>query len=216
MSMRQFQSQSASFIAVSAMLMLIMLVFPSVIPASPPASAVPKMRPYAGVGILQLNVFPGGGLPSEPLYLYEEPALSRIGQLNTTKPPSQEWIFGSGSPVVSLIVMARKGKWLLVTYDDAGREAWLAPGRQGHFQPWDAFLKRHALRMLPGLQKRFYQLSQQPGAEVMFSVTPRQVFRVLKVEGDWLMVMADQKNLGWLRWRDDDGRLLVGLEQASR
>lgn len=214
--MRQSQIQCAGFIAVSAMLMLIMLVFPSALSASPPASVVPKMRPYAGVGILQLNVTPSDRLSAEPLYLYEEPALSRIGPLNTARPPSQEWIFGSGSQVMSLIVMARKGTWLLVTYDDAGREAWLAPGRQGHFQSWDAFLKGQALRMLPGLQKRFYQLCKQPGADVMFSVTPKQIFRVLRVDGDWLMVMVDQKNLGWLRWRDDDGRLLVGLEQASR
>lgn len=190
-----------------------MVVFPSVLPASPPVAAIPKMRPYTGIGVLQLSIASEG---SEPLYLYEEPALSRIGQLNISKPPSQEWIFGSNSHTVPFIVMARKEKWLQVTYDDAGREAWLSPGSRGKFLPWSLYFKGQFIHSLPGLQKRFYQLCKQPGAEIMTSVTPRQIFKVLRVEGDWLMVMADQKNLGWLRWRDEDGRLLVGLEKASR
>ena len=216
MHMRQFQGQSAGIIVVPVMLMLLILIFPSNIPAAQPGSAVPKMRPYVGIGILHIPISFGTEISSDPLYLYEEPALSRLRPLNKSKPPSHEWIFGSSSQTVPFIVMARKGKWLLVTYDDAGREAWLAPGRQGTFQKWDAFFKGQSLRMLPGLQKRFYQIWKEPGAEVMSSVTPRQAFRVLRVEGDWLMVMADQNNLGWLRWRDDDGRLLVGLEQVSR
>ena len=214
--MRQFQGQSAGNIVVPVMLMLLILIFPSNIPAAQPGSAVPQMRPYVGIGILHLPISFGTELSYETLYLYEEPALSRLKPLNKAKSPSHEWIFGSSSQTVFFIVMARKGKWLRVTYDDAGREAWLAPGRQGNFQKWDAFFKGQSLRMLPGLQKWFYQLWKEPGAEVMSSVTPRQAFRVLRVEGDWLMVMADQNNLGWLRWLDDDGRLLVGLEQVSR
>ena len=214
--MRQVQGRGAGVIIAVVMLMLLILMFPSTIPAVQPGSAVSKMRPYVGIGILHLPISADTEASSDPLYLYEEPALSRLRPLNKVKPPSHEWIFGSSSQTVPFIVMARKGKWLLVTYDDAGREAWIAPDRQGTFQKWDAFFKGQSLRMLPGLQKRFYQIWKEPGAEAMSSVTLKQAFRVLRVEGDWLMVMADQNSLGWLRWRDDDGRLLVGLEQVPR
>jgi hypothetical protein len=43
-------------------------------------------------------------------------------------------------------------------------------------------------------------------------MTPKQAFRVVKVQRDWVMVLLDQNTLGWLRWRDDDGRLLISVE----
>jgi hypothetical protein len=45
-------------------------------------------------------------------------------------------------------------------------------------------------------------------------MTPTQLFRVVKLENDWAMVMSGQNSLGWLRWRDEDGRLLMGLGEA--
>lgn len=172
-----------------------------------PSQPVPKMRPYAGIGVLFLR----DAALSEPLFLYEEPGLSRIGQFNPAKAPSHGWIFGNRPGVVALMVMARKGAWLRVSYDDAGREGWLAPARET-FIPWRRFLKGQTVRLLPGLQKRYYQLYRQPGGDVFGTATSRQGFRCLRADDEWLMVMVDQKNLAWLRWRDEDGRLLVGCE----
>jgi hypothetical protein len=30
------------------------------------------------------------------------------------------------------------------------------------------------------------------------------------------MVLSDQNSLGWLRWRDEDGRLLIGVSSAPQ
>lgn len=174
--------------------------------AQPPS---PKMRPYSGIGVLLLPVNTSDA--GDQITLYEEPALSRLGELNRSKIPLLEWIFGTSSIVQPVIVMARKGTWLRVSYDDAGREAWLNPPRQITFQAWDLFYKGHVSRLLPGLQKKYYQVFQQPGIAPAEVLTIKQTFRVLRLEEDWAMVLTEQKTLGWLRWRDVDGRLLIGV-----
>jgi len=174
--------------------------------ASPPA---PKMRPYAGIGILQLPIDASDS--GEPIPLYEEPALSRLGELNRAKIPPFDWIFSESNEFLPLIVMARKGAWLRVSYDDAGREAWLNPPRRIVFQSWELFFKGRISRLLPGLQKKYYQLFQQPDGTALAVLTNNQPFKVLSFENDWAMVLIDQDTLGWLRWRDEDGRLLLGV-----
>ena len=152
----------------------------------------------------------------DPIMLYEEPGLSRLGSLNSGKIPRYDWIFGAAPAAVPLIVTGRKGAWLRVAYDDAGREAWLNPARSGAFQSWDFFLKDHIIRLLPGLQKRYYQLYQLKDKEVLAPLTYGQFFKVLQLENDWAMVLSDRNALGWLRWRDDDGRLLIGVISAPK
>lgn len=145
------------------------------------------------------------------LQLYKEPGLSRVGMLNRSRLPGNEWIFGLQEGHAPLIVSARKGRWLRIYYDDAGREAWIYPRNKGRFQPWEQYLKRQTGRLLPGLQKKYYQLQQQPGGRSLATLSPKQVFKVLKLEGEWGMVLAEQAQIGWLRWRDEDGRLLMGI-----
>jgi len=192
-------------------LIILLLAVPA---AGAAPSAPPKMRPYTGIGMLVLPV--AGADLNDPLPLYEEPGLSRLGSLNPARIPRYDWIFGTISSAAPLIVTARKGPWLRVAYDDAGREAWLNPPRPGAFQPWDFFLKDNVSRLLPGLQKRYYQLYQQPGRTVLAPLVPGQFLKVLRLENDWAMVLSDQNSLGWLRWRDEDGRLLIGVSSVPQ
>lgn len=112
-----------------------------------------------------------------------------------------------------LIVSARKGEWLRVYFDDAGREAWVDPQDKGDFQTWEQFLKLGTGHLLPALQPRYYQLRQQPDGKLLGTLTPKQVFKVLRLENAWSMVLTEQSQIGWLRWRDEDGRLLLGLSR---
>lgn len=183
---------------------VLLLALADTAPAAPP-----KMRPYAGIGLMLVpagTTSVGASLP-----LYREPALVRIGELELARVPAYEWIFGASPSFKPLIVMARKGHWLRVAYDDAGREGWLTPPRQIPFQSWDQFFKGNMSRLLPGLQKKYYQAFQQPGDQSLLSLTPEQRFKVLQLEGDWAMVLIGQDTLGWLRWRDEDGRLIIGI-----
>lgn len=192
--------------------LLIVLLVATASIAAP--GAPPKMRPYSGIGILLLPV--AGDDLKEPFPLYEEPGLSRLGSLNTGKIPRYDWIFGESTAMTPLIVTGRKGPWLRVAYDDAGREAWLNPLRQDVFQSWDFFLKDHVSRLLPGLQKKYYQLYQHPDRTALAPLTASQFLKVLRLENDWAMVLSDQNSLGWLRWRDEDGRLLIGVSSVPQ
>ncbi len=171
------------------------------------------MRPYAGIGVL----FFVGLIPAEhePLLLplYEEPGLLRVGVLNGATVSGVEWLFGSGEKSAPFIVTARKGGWFRILFDDAGHEGWVKPEEAGQYQAWDLFLKQHPCRLLPGLQPRYYRLLSMPNGDSIGTMQPRQQFRVLKRENDWVMVMVEPSRLGWLRWRDEDGRLLIGFQR---
>ena len=174
------------------------------------AASPPRMRPYTGIGVLVFSQ--SGTIPDQNLQslLYEEPGLLRVGILNNSRVSGNEWIFGGLAAASPLVVSARKGEWLRIFYDDAGREAWVEPRYIGHFHTWEQFLKLQTGRMLPGLQPQYYQLQQQPGGTPRGTLTPKLVFKVLKLEENWAMVLTEQSQLGWLRWRDYDGRLTVG------
>jgi hypothetical protein len=175
------------------------------------AASPPRMRPYTGIGLVVFSRSDNAPNLDLQLQLYEEPGLSRVGRLSSSRLSGNEWIFGQSEGAPPLIVSARKGDWLRVFFDDAGREGWIDPQNNGHFQSWEQFLKLHTGRMLPGLQPQYYQLLQQPGGKLLATLTPKQLFKVLKLENAWGMVLIDQEQIGWLRWRDDDGRLVIGV-----
>jgi hypothetical protein len=68
--------------------------------------------------------------------------------------------------------------------------------------------------LLPGLQKKYYQLYQYPDNADLAPLTTGQFLKVLRLENDWAMVLTDRNLLGWMRWRDEDGRLLIGVISA--
>jgi len=176
------------------------------------AASPPRMRPYTGIGLVVFSQYDSSQNRDLQLPLYEEPGLSRIGTLDSSKLSGNGWIFSPSEGSLPFIVSARKGDWLRIFYDDAGREAWVDPQNKGHFQSWEQFLKLQTGHMLTGLPPQYYQLKQQPGGKLLATMTPKQVFKVLKLENSWGMVLTGQTQIGWVRWCDDDGRLLVRLD----
>lgn len=143
--------------------------------------------------------------------LYDEPGLLRVGVLNRSKLPGNKWIFDLPDETALLVVSARKDNWLRVFYDDAGREAWIDPRHKGRFIPWEQYLRMRTCHMLPGLQSKYYRLQRHQGGNLTATLTPKQIFKVLTIENAWAQVLTDQEMIGWVRWRDEDGRLLVGI-----
>lgn len=174
------------------------------------------MRPYTGIGLLLLKINPGVESMAEPLFLYEQPGIFRSAELNVGNVPPHDWIFGANSAIVPLFVMSRKGSWLEVVYDDAGREAWFNPDKRSIFKNWQHFLKGKTSHLLPGLQKRYYQLLlQSPKGTKAVAITPKERFKIIRIENARALVMLNPQTLGWLSWRDEDGRLLVGVDSLT-
>lgn len=173
------------------------------------AAGPPRMRPYTGIGLVIFSQPGNDANAVMPLQLYQEPGLLRLETVTNSGTSGNEWIFGLSAENSPLIVSARKGDWLRVYYDDAGREAWMDVRKRGRFLSWEQFLKLQTGRMLPGLQPLYYRLYQQPGGKTLGTLTPKQVFKVLKLENAWSMVLTEQSQIGWVRWSDDDGRLTI-------
>jgi hypothetical protein len=176
------------------------------------AASPPPMRPYAGIGLVIFSPVDSPQKQILQLQLYKEPGLSRINQLTSATLPVNELVFGL-QEYAPLIVSARKGEWFRVFFDDAGREAWINPRDKGYFQSWEQYLKLHTGRMLPALQSKYYQLLLQPDGKLIAQLTPKQVFKVLKLDNSWGNVLTEKGQLGWIRWRDSDGRLTVGTDK---
>lgn len=172
------------------------------------AHAAPlPMRPYSGIGVVRL---PSVNLP-DSLALYEEPGLVRSGLLKSSAIQGlTAWLFGADDGL-HLLVTARKGDWLRVEHDEAGRESWLQPPRRGSYTPWNQFLKGKSVTFLRNAPKRMQQLHTAPDSGASLPVTAATPMKIIKVQGDWSYVLLERTTAGWIRWRDQDSRLLVGL-----
>ncbi len=172
------------------------------------APAAPKMRPYSGIGVLQLS----STAPPESLQLYDDPGIARCCKLEFTRIKElNSWLFGSAEGT-RLLVTARKSDWLEIEYDDAGRTGWIQPERRWQYQPWEQFLKGRMVLFLRNSPKKMMQIQPTPGATNGLPLTIKQPMKIILAQGDWAYVLLDQNSAGWIRWRDSDGRLLIGFD----
>ncbi|QXE89385.1 SH3 domain-containing protein [Geomonas subterranea] len=167
--------------------------------------ALPAPRPYSGCGVLILKK--GAGWHPDSLALYQEPGVRRVAE---TTPGALPRLSGDDAEPL-LAASERRGGWVRVALDDAGRQGWLEKARGWEYREWRDFLPGRTVRLLPGLKKEWYQLRLSPGGEA--SPAPplsrdREV-RVVEVAQEWARIEAPA---GWLRWRDPDGRLTVSLK----
>lgn len=179
--------------------LLVMLFIPGAAESAPP-----RPRPYSGIGILLVaNDAPGAG---GALALYQEPGLLRLVEVEAARLPRLSRT--DANPL--LAVGARRGRWTRIAYDDAGREGWIETPRSWQYLPWEEFLPGRTLRILPGMKKEFYQLSDEPRQDSApaGTVVRDQEVRVLRLEGEWVLLETPP---GWFRWRDPDGRLTIAL-----
>ncbi|ABB33539.1 hypothetical protein GeomeDRAFT_1170 [Geobacter metallireducens RCH3] len=177
------------------------------------SGAAPPPRPDTGIGVLLVGAVPGEPAPPQ-LILYGEPGIGRIAEKSAASLPHLAIPHKIPPGEFPLVVTARKGGWLKVIYDDAGRAAWLKPRRAWPFVLWDELLKGREARLLRGLKKPLYLLWGSGGDTVpdLEPLTPERSFRIISVDGDRIQVLLDLAVVGWLRWRDEDGRLLIALE----
>ncbi|WP_224984711.1 SH3 domain-containing protein [Geomonas agri] len=172
-------------------------------------AALPTPRPYSGCGVLILKE--GTGWPLESIALYQEPGVQRVAE---TRPQALPRLSGDDAEPL-LAASERRGDWVRVALDEAGRQGWLAKARGWEYREWRDFLPGRTVRLLPGLKKEWYQLRLAPGGDA--SAAPplsrdREV-RVLEVEKEWARI---ETPAGWLRWRDPDGRLTVSLKYDTK
>lgn len=179
------------------------------------AAARPAPRPETGIGLLVVRPAAGdaASVPA-PLVIYREPGIGRLGARSPAKMHSLTTVVRTASGEYPLTVTATRLDWLKIVYDDAGREGWIEEQRPWTFARWDDYLRGKAAHLLWGLRKPYYQLRGGPeeGAPERATLTPERQLRIIEVAGDRVRVLVDLTTMGWLRWRDEDGRILLAID----
>ncbi len=176
--------------------------------------APPKSRPATGSGLVllrhpaQQEAAAGGRI-----ILYREPGIGRIAEKSPRELPLLTKIVGDAAGEFPVAVMGKKGAWVKIAYDDAGREGWVEMERRWQYISWEEFLQGRAVRLLPEVKKGYALLRKEPSpsAGELAPVSPDQALRIELIQGDWLRVSLAPLTSGWLRWRDENGRFLVSI-----
>ncbi|HEX9023515.1 MAG TPA: SH3 domain-containing protein [Geobacteraceae bacterium] len=181
--------------------------------AALPAKAQPA-RPFSGCGVVVIHPLdPERRVAMAPIPFYRNPGVGRIGEISVENLPGLPSILTAPADEFPLAVMAKRGTWLLIAYDDAGREGWVELARWWDYTTWETFLKGRAATLLPGLKKGAYVLRAGPGdgAAQTGALSGPECLRIIEVVDGWANVIADNGLTGWLAWRDGDGRFLISL-----
>ncbi len=171
-------------------------------------------RPFTGCGVVVVRTLDPerrAAIPSLPFY--REPGVGRIAELSIHDIPGLSSVLDAPSGEFPLAVMAKKGSWLLIAYDDAGREGWVDMARWWDYITWEKFLKGRAASLLPGLKKGAYTLRAAPGEAAAQSgvLSASERLKIFDIVDDWVNVTAETGLKGWLPWRDGDGRFLMTI-----
>lgn len=192
----------------------VLLLLLALLPGAAGAAAPRQPRPDAGIGVLLVrpSVADRNGSPPT-LVLYREPGIGRIAEQSVATLPLIP-LRSRPAELYPLAVVTKRGEWFRVAYDEAGRAGWVEKERSWSFLRWEEFLKGRSVRLLPGLRKPFYVLRAGFSAQTpeLRPLTPESPLRIVEIQGDSARVLLDLSLMGWIQWRDEDGRLLIGIE----
>ncbi|MBT0652240.1 hypothetical protein [Geomobilimonas luticola] len=183
----------------------------------PVGHAAAKPRPFAGIGILLIRpASPTDTVAPGTITLYREPGVGRLAELPPAKLPTLSQVLKAAPGETAVAVQGKRGAWLRIAYDEAGREGWVQLQRHWQYDDWDTFLKGRVVRLFAGMKKNLYSLRKEPATtspEVQTLSASRNL-RVIQVQEDWALAMIDLAAAGWIRWRDGDGRFLVVIDET--
>jgi hypothetical protein len=161
--------------------------------------------------LIMVPPFPRTAAETAPIALYREPGVGRLD--SRTFPQLLQSLPRFAATADRLLVPAsrRKGEWVRIPYDDAGREGWLRLERGWRVVPWSDFLPGATVRLLPGLKSEFYIPASAPARSPSEGgpTLQNQDLRILSIRGDWAEAETTAGWHGWCRWRDDDSRLTI-------
>jgi hypothetical protein len=124
------------------------------------------------------------------------------------------------------VVNELENGWVQLRLPHATSQAfWVAPQQRQEintppdaFMTWQHFMahytKRYGFHWLDGAPSTLKSVHTQPDETApLTKVTFVQSMRPLHVRGNWMLVelrdVAEERPIGWLRWRTEDGHLLI-------
>jgi hypothetical protein len=171
--------------------------------------------PFSGSGVLIIRPRNSENpVAAAPITFYHDPGVARTAERPVAELPSLSAILKMPVGEYPMAVMGKKGNWLRIAYDDAGREGWVEMARWWDYITWEDFLKGRVARLLPGLKKGVYMLraGSSTTAQQMGVLSGKEALRIIEVVDDWAFVITNSGLSGWLTWRDGDGRFLITID----
>lgn len=174
----------------------------------------PPPRLHSASALLLMDPpFPRTAAEPSAIVLYREPGVERLDSRTYLQLLQNLPRFAATASRLLVPVSRRKGEWVRIPYDDAGREGWLHMERGWRIVPWSDFLPGAMVRLLPGLKSEFYVPASLPARTPADGgpTLKNQDLQILSVREDWIEAETPEGLHGWCRWRDDDGRLTINL-----
>jgi hypothetical protein len=181
-----------------------------------PAAGAQQSRPFSGSGVVIIRPLnPESPVAPAPIPFYRDTGVSRITERPAADIPGLSSILKTPAGEYPLAVMGKKGNWLRIAYDGAGREGWMEMARWWDYITWENFLKGRVVRFLTGLKKGVYTLHAGTSATApqTGALSGKEEMRIIEVADDWALVITDSGLSGWLTWRDGDGRFQITIDQ---
>jgi hypothetical protein len=181
-----------------------------------PAANAQQSRPFSGSGVVIIRPLnPASPVVPTPISFYRDPGVTRVAELPANEIPSLSSILNMPAGEYPLAVMGKKGNWLLIAYDGAGREGWVEMARWWDYVTWKDFLKGRVARLLPGLKKgsNVLRVESSTTAQQTGELSGKEGLRIIEVADDWVLVITDSGLSGWIAWRDGDGRFLISVDK---
>ena len=184
----------------------ILAILLAVAPFQGQAAAPVKARTFSGVGVVSIPAFN----TTENLPLYREPGIGQQQTLSLNALPSLRHT-GISVDRFYFPVIAKKRGWLKLVVDDSERTGWLEMRRGWEFSSWERFLANRQVTMLKGLRKDYYLLRKAAAvtADSLGSIEKSSPLVCREINGEWARIESGSGLSGWLRWRDENGRLVL-------
>jgi hypothetical protein len=110
-------------------------------------------------------------------------------------------------------VLDKQDNMLKVVCSAVGDTAWVEMQKEWRYLVWKDYLKSKKVKMLPDLKKDSYNVYDAEEKQVLYTLTPKDLVDVEHVVEQWLLLKTGTDQLGWLRWKDTKGTLLVSVQQ---
>ncbi|MEB3246033.1 MAG: hypothetical protein VKJ06_08635 [Vampirovibrionales bacterium] len=173
-----------------------------------------------------LAYYPNAGIAILPVVAYGENDWVEVAYLQRkASPPSGGDSALNAQGASAVVAEAAATGWVQVNESDSGANASAqTPAHYGRMQSWQSFMRlngrKNGVYWLSGVGSYAQALRREPeDTAPLVPVTAAQHPVVMHVKGNWMLVeMRDfgQKHpMGWLRWRDEQGQLLMFVNFAG-
>lgn len=164
----------------------------------------------SGVGVLLVAPDKTGTIE---YYNHADKKLKRAETCKVMGVPIHQASKNRTAGIVPFVVLDKQDNWLNVPCSTSGDTAWVEMQKEWQYLTWKDYLKSKKVSMLPDLKRDSYNVYDAEEKQVLRVMSSKDLVEVENVVEQWLLLKTGTDQLGWLRWKDAQGVLLVSVQQ---